>query len=274
MTWLTSVRVGSMTGVSVLTTEARAQVLAHRRAIEETRLQRERDAERRAREQRQAQAERERAEFSRRWLRWANNSLPDWLTPEQRQVVVGAVKTELAECDPGEPDSQVVPILEKAIERTIAPWRAEREERIWREKLIEQAMWRLPWGATDGDKARATASARAALSSLPLDANSRKSASTCRAKSSVAGAAIFAFISATTLAPCLSPSRNLGVVPMFMIVESLSLKRWLYHPVETNAATAKVSALCPVARPHFPHLFFVSPPEAVYSWTNSSLSLI
>jgi hypothetical protein len=151
------------------TTEARAQVLAHRRALEETRLLREQNAERRAREQRQAQGENERAEFSRRWLRWASNSFPEWLTTEQQQFVTGAVKTQLAECEPGEPDSEVLLIVQRTIERTVAPWRAEREEQIRREKLIEQAVWRLPWGATDGDKARASASARAALSGLSRD---------------------------------------------------------------------------------------------------------
>jgi hypothetical protein len=75
----------------------------------------------------------------------------------------------LAECEPGEPDSEVLLIVQRTIERTVAPWRADREEQIRREKLIEQAVWRLPWGATDGDKTRASASARAALSGLPRD---------------------------------------------------------------------------------------------------------
>ncbi|MBI3668750.1 MAG: helix-turn-helix domain-containing protein [Acidobacteria bacterium] len=153
------------------TMEARAQVLAQRRALEEARLQREREAERRQRERRQVELERQEAEFRRRWLRWASAAAPDWLSAEQAQAVAGAVERALSHCDPEQPDDDVRPLLEKAIERVVAPWRAEREERARRENLIEQAVWRLPSGATQADKARAIVSARAALSTVPLDAS-------------------------------------------------------------------------------------------------------
>ncbi len=152
------------------TMEARAQVLAQRRALEETRLQRERDAEQRERQRREAAGEGERAEFFRRWLRWAADSFPDWLSAEQTQSVTVAVERALEQCDPGEPDGDVRPVLERAIERLLAPCRAEREERARRERLIEHAVWGLPWGAIDADKARAVGSARTALSRLPLGA--------------------------------------------------------------------------------------------------------
>ena len=152
--------------------ENRTQVLAERRGIEETQLQRERDTERRHRERRQAEAERQRTEFSRRWLRWASNALPDWVTTEQEQSVTAAVEKVLAQCDSTEPDEQVQPALERAIERAAAPWRSEREERDRRERLIETAVsWHLPWGATDADKARVTASLRTALLAVPIQSS-------------------------------------------------------------------------------------------------------
>ena len=49
----------------------RVHELADKRALEETRLQTARDAERREREQREAEAQRQRAEFRRRWRRAA-----------------------------------------------------------------------------------------------------------------------------------------------------------------------------------------------------------
>jgi excisionase family DNA binding protein len=157
--------------VRARTMAVRADTLAQRRGLEETRLQRERDGERREREKREATAKRERDEFSRGWLRWAQNVLPDWLSAEQEHAVVSAVETTLSNYEPREPDEHVRPGLERTIERFVSPWRVEREERARRERLIEQTVWRLPTGATERDKARAVASARTALSTVTMHAS-------------------------------------------------------------------------------------------------------
>jgi excisionase family DNA binding protein len=147
----------------------RAESLANKRGLAELRLQRERDAERREREQHQAEAERHQAEFERRWTRWAADRLFAWLSFDQRQCVLQMVEETVSTRGPEDEDA-MQRLLVDAIARLCAPWAAEREAGAKREKLIEEITRRLPFGATDAEKARATADARTALSQIPLTA--------------------------------------------------------------------------------------------------------
>lgn len=149
----------------------RSQRLANKRALAGIALERERDTERREREQREAEALRIQVDFERRWIRWAESRLFDWLTFEQRQSVLGMVKETVAAKTPADEDEAVIrDILIDAIARFCAPWDAARRARAKREEVIEHALRGLPWGATDSEKLRAASDARSALAQIPLTA--------------------------------------------------------------------------------------------------------
>lgn len=147
----------------------RTETVANKRVLAEIRLQRERDAERHEREQREAEAERRQAEFERRWTQWAADRLFAWLTFEQRQALLRMVEEAVNAHGP-EDEATMQRLLADAIARMCAPFAAEREARAKREKLIEEILWRPPYGGTDLDTARAAADARAVLLQIPLGA--------------------------------------------------------------------------------------------------------
>ena len=147
----------------------RAEALANKRALAELRLQRERDAERREREQRQAEAEKHQAEFERRWTRWAADRLFTWLSFDQRQSVLRMVEETVSARGP-EDEEAMQRLLVDATATMCAPWAADREARLKREKLIEEILRRLPFGITEVEKARAAAEARTVVSQIPSTA--------------------------------------------------------------------------------------------------------
>lgn len=149
----------------------RAQDLANKRAVQETRLEAARDTERREREQREAEAQRQRAEFGRQWLSFATDRFPAWVSYEQRQPLLAAVEETISARDPGDAEL-MARLLADAISRVCAPWQAERLGQQKREELIERTITSgLPIGAMDSEKAKAAASARSALAQVPLVAS-------------------------------------------------------------------------------------------------------
>lgn len=70
----------------------RAEMLANKRILAELRLQQRREGEERKRQKLTNQRE----EFRRRWTRWANGLLPEWLSEFQAQSVSEAVERVLA----------------------------------------------------------------------------------------------------------------------------------------------------------------------------------
>jgi hypothetical protein len=149
-------------------TEARrAETLANKQVLGELRLQRERDSERREQEQREADGRRRQAEFERRWIRWGTERLFDWLDFEQRRTTLQMIE-EMVRARTLEDESIMQLSLTDAIARFCAPWAVEREARAKREKLVEETVRRLPHGATDLERARAAADARATLTQIPL----------------------------------------------------------------------------------------------------------
>lgn len=146
---------------------ARTQRLAAKAQLKELTLQAGRDAERR----RAVDREEARAKWRRDWINGARKEFPAWLSVEQEQILLASVETELGLWGMGDSQDSVGHSLDRTIERVVAPWRAQREARAGRETLIQHATWGLPLGATEADKARAVASARAALSNVPLSAS-------------------------------------------------------------------------------------------------------
>ena len=151
--------------------QVQAQQLERQARIEATRFEHAKEERRAAREREEAERARQRRDWQRRWSRWATPSFPDWLAADQIGLLEEAVNAALGDCEPGDPDDDVAGVLKARIERLIAPWRAEREARAQREQLVQRAVHGLPFGATDGDKARATAAVRSALEQVPLGAS-------------------------------------------------------------------------------------------------------
>lgn len=145
----------------------RAQELTDARAVHEARLQTARDAESKARAEREAEAQRQRAEFRRRWVSFATDRFPVWVSYEHRQALLAAVEETIAARDVA--DEDLMPrLLGDAISRICAPWELERLSQQKREELIERTITSgLPVGATDSEKAKAAASARSALAQVP-----------------------------------------------------------------------------------------------------------
>ncbi len=148
---------------------ARAARVAEQQALQDARLQAARDAERR--EEERGEAQQHRAEFRRRWSRWAASVLPDWLSAEQAGSVAEAVDAALSVCDPNDPEQEVRHHLELVVNRLTRPWCLAKEAHAQREQLIQHALLSLPWIATDSDKARAGAAVRAALADVPVGAS-------------------------------------------------------------------------------------------------------
>ncbi len=71
-------------------------------------------------------------------------------------------------------------ILTETIARVVTPWQAAREARARREKLLEQSLWTLTW-ATEQERLRVAADARAAIAALPLTATDLEIRSTLSA---------------------------------------------------------------------------------------------
>ena len=150
----------------------RVHELSEKRAVEETRLEAARDAERREREQREAEAQRQRAEFRRRWLSFATDRFPVWVSYDQRQGLLAAVEETISARDVA--DVQLMPrlLLSDTVSRVCAPWESERQDQQKREQLIERTIKsELPIGATDAERAKAAAGARSVLAQVPATAS-------------------------------------------------------------------------------------------------------
>ena len=145
------------------------EILTRQRAVEEARLQREREADRRRRDHAMQEAQEKLASFERYWLRWVSTQVPDWLSVEQLQIVQSAVKVELSHYDLDGIDIELIPALESIMRRVIAPWAEEREQRTRRENLIDLVV-RREFYLDLSDQARGISAARIALSKVPLSA--------------------------------------------------------------------------------------------------------
>jgi excisionase family DNA binding protein len=144
---------------------ARTQRLAAKAKLSEVRLQRAQLAERR----RSADEAQAREIWQNRWIAGARNEFPHWISVEQEQILVAAVKTELRLWRLGDDEDAIGQALDRQIQRTIATWTAEREERARREELIESTIGGFRFSsATAEQRIQAAAAIRAAFSELPF----------------------------------------------------------------------------------------------------------
>ena len=148
----------------------RAEMAARALELQKSKAQEKRDAERREHERRDAEAERRQREFERRYVGWATDRLPEWLSFEQRQAVLQMVE-EMVRARTPEDESTMQSSITDAMARLCAPWAFERRVQAKREEMIEETLRRLPHGATDAEMARAATDVRAAISQIPLTAN-------------------------------------------------------------------------------------------------------
>jgi excisionase family DNA binding protein len=155
--------------------ETRVQVLTQKRAIQQTRLQREQIAQERDR----AQKQQEREQWERSWINGTIKFCPDWLLHEQVRTVIAAVKETLTNYDDGQDGIGEALVL--TVNRVVGPWRAEREAKEKQQEAERQATQRREslidsmtafslFQATDVEKASAITAARTALLSIPLNA--------------------------------------------------------------------------------------------------------
>jgi excisionase family DNA binding protein len=163
--------------------EAREQEAAQRQAgieLERERLEFEksqeqaRRKEQQAREQAQREAEWELAMFRSRWMDQANEVVLGsdfrWLSAAQRKEVQDGLEAEIEKRQPiDEPRMPFIIVL--TLNALVQPFRAERDAQERRQKLTSEALWRLPWSATEAERVKATAAIRDALARFDCSAN-------------------------------------------------------------------------------------------------------
>ena len=149
----------------------RTQQLAAKARLKELRLQAARDEERR----RTSAREEERKKWRNGWIRGVENEIArefPWFSTEQEAAVKIAAEIELDRFDTEDTSEIIGPALDRAIERTVRSWCAEREERARRDELVKKAIdGYVFWNASPEQKARAAAEVRTALSQLPSGAS-------------------------------------------------------------------------------------------------------
>ena len=151
--------------------QARERGAAEREAtleLERERLEREQEEERRRRE-----SKRRLSDFHHRWLEKAAEVLAarelNWLSAVQHKEVLDTLDIEIKSRQLQD-EPRMRQVLIHTIAAVIEPWLVSREARKERERLLENAVRSLPFGATDRDKAHAAAAVREALSTLRSDA--------------------------------------------------------------------------------------------------------
>ncbi|HEV2378684.1 MAG TPA: helix-turn-helix domain-containing protein [Terriglobia bacterium] len=155
--------------------QAREEEAEQRQAeidLEQERLSREEAQERRRlererlQEQQRLQAEEQLAAFRQRWYDAAAEAVMNlkhsWLTPSQRKEVVEALETEIERRQPAD-EPRMGALIVRSLEALLEPLRAERDSRERRQKLTNEALWSLPYSATEAEKVKATAAIREAL---------------------------------------------------------------------------------------------------------------
>src|SRR5712691_237000 len=123
-------------------------------------------------EERKRQAEVQRiADFRRRWLNVAERKADEvgWLSAQGRKLLLDALELEINKRGQAD-EAGMEAVLTRTVKAVVEPWQEEQEGVAQRARLVQSAVHGLPFGATDGDRARASISARAALSGLALDA--------------------------------------------------------------------------------------------------------
>jgi hypothetical protein len=88
-----------------------------------------------------------------------------WLTPIQRKEVTEALEAEIEHRQPAD-EPRMGAIIARSLEALVEPLRAERDAQERRQKLTNEALWSIPYSATEAEKVKATAAIREALASF------------------------------------------------------------------------------------------------------------
>lgn len=163
--------------------KAREEAVAQRQAeieLERDRLEFEKAQEEARREEQEAQkrqrraAERELATFCCRWREKATEALSTfefrWLSATQRKEVLDGIEAEIAKREPLE-EPRMGGVIARSLEALVQPLRAARDAQERRQKLTTEAMWRLPWSATEAERVKATAAIHDALARFDCSAD-------------------------------------------------------------------------------------------------------
>jgi hypothetical protein len=148
--------------------------------LERERLEFEKAAERERREREHAQeqlrreADRQLAAFRCRWQEKASEAVSAfeyrWLSAAQRKEVLEGLEAEIERRQPLE-ESRMAAIIARSLEALVQPFRAARDAQECRQKLTTEALWSLPFSATEGEKFKATAAIRDALARFDCSAD-------------------------------------------------------------------------------------------------------
>jgi len=137
-------------------------------AVEQARIERQVTQEEQRRE-----AEQELIAFQRRWLEAATELLtakePRWLAAAQRKEILDTLEAEITKRHPQD-EPRMIQILGHAIVAVVERFTAERQARDRRNRIVEDALRRLSFFATDSERAQAAAAIRESLAHLPGDA--------------------------------------------------------------------------------------------------------
>jgi hypothetical protein len=131
------------------------------KAQERARRDRERDQEEQKRE-----AERELGAFRCRWQAKASEAVAAyeyrWLSATQRKEVLEDLEAEIEKRQPAD-EPRMAAIIARSLQALAEPIRADRDAQERRQKLTNEALWSLPFSASEAEKIKATAAIREAL---------------------------------------------------------------------------------------------------------------
>ncbi len=151
-------------------TEAHEQAAAQRQA--ELEIERERLRRDRAKEMERREAERQLAAFHWRWLDEANKVLAawqyHWLSPSQRKEILEGLEAEIEDRHPTD-EPRMAAILKRSLESLAEPFERQRQAQEKRQRVMQYVLIKLPYSATESERARVTAAIRDAIRRLDDD---------------------------------------------------------------------------------------------------------
>jgi excisionase family DNA binding protein len=145
--------------------EARERETAQRQ--QQLELEREALERQKAEDRRQREAEQRLATLRARWLEVAAHIVSEarygWLTAPQRKEVLDALEAEIESRQPTEDHGYMASVIVHTLLAALEPFETERNAQERRRRLTQAVLWKLPYSATDAERAQATTAVREAL---------------------------------------------------------------------------------------------------------------
>ena len=137
-------------------------------AVEQARIERQV-----AQDEQRREAEQELIAFQSRWLDAATELLTvrelRWLSAEERKEILDVLEAEITKRQPQD-EPRMMRIVGHALVAVVERFSADRQARERRNRIVEDALRRLSFYATDAERTQAAAAIRESLSHLPDDA--------------------------------------------------------------------------------------------------------